>query len=307
MKRNLFILSLLFVSIMTVAQTTYIVTAQSLRVRKAPSTEAAVLGALSSGQEIQVEQIVNGWAKFQYKGQTAYTSSKYLVEKVIETAQNEPEGYVSTSTIIADENSDTYRSQTVQSNQNSIQYFVFQKPKLEFTGEMAMMDFPVGKIYELYNNFNFGQHYSLGAKVFFTPNLYTSVSLEWQWFLLSRYESSGQGTYYRSTSVDVFRNFVGVPIRIGYGGGYGSLHHSVDGRHQFGISVGFWLGGDVGGFAKVEDHKSKTKTKTKDKGGDFVWAPMVSVCWSFVNFQYRAYLTKKSDLITHTIGLSFSF
>lgn len=307
MKRNLFILSLLFVSVMTVAQTTYIVTAQSLRVRNSPNTEGAVLGALSSGQEVLVEQIVNGWAKFQYKGHIAYVSTKYLTKQVVESSN--AESAESESAITMHNNTESNNSSTNNANsfnnQPSVQYIALQKPKLEFTGEIAMMDFPVGKIYELYNNFNFGQHYSLGAKVFFTPNLYTSVSLEWQWFLLSRYEAGSKATNYRSTSVDVFRNFVGVPIRIGYGGGYGSLHHSVDGRHQFGISVGFWLGGDAGGFTKIEYDKSKTKTK--DKGGDFVWAPMVSVCWAFVNFQYRAYLTKKSDLITHTIGLSFSF
>lgn len=56
---------------------TYYVTADSgLKVKATPN--GANIGTLAHGDEIDVIDISNGWAKFDYSGQEAYVSAKYL-------------------------------------------------------------------------------------------------------------------------------------------------------------------------------------------------------------------------------------
>ncbi len=56
---------------------TYRVTADSgLKVKATPN--GANIGTLAHGEEIDVIDISNGWAKFEYSGQEAYVSAKYL-------------------------------------------------------------------------------------------------------------------------------------------------------------------------------------------------------------------------------------
>jgi uncharacterized YkwD family protein len=54
------------------------VTASFLNVRSMPSTSGAKLGVLSKGMVVSVKRAANGWAEINYKGKTAYVSSKYL-------------------------------------------------------------------------------------------------------------------------------------------------------------------------------------------------------------------------------------
>ena len=62
------------------------VTATSLNVRSSASTTGSILGKLSKGTKINVSEVKNGWAKFQYNGKTAYVSSSYL--KNISNSEN---------------------------------------------------------------------------------------------------------------------------------------------------------------------------------------------------------------------------
>ena len=65
-----------------VSTNTYYCTASSvLNVRSAPSTSASVIGTLRPGQEVNVYNFVNGFAKISYNGQIAYASSTYLQKR----------------------------------------------------------------------------------------------------------------------------------------------------------------------------------------------------------------------------------
>lgn len=81
-----------------VAQTTYVVTAKSLRVRQMPSAEAMVLGSINQGTEVNVISIIDDWAIITYKDQTAYTSAAYLVPKVKPTTPNDESEFASVET-----------------------------------------------------------------------------------------------------------------------------------------------------------------------------------------------------------------
>lgn len=64
------------------ATTTYICTArQSLKVRTSPSTSSSQIGSIMSGEEVEVYEISNGFAKIQYNGNIGYASTKYLKRK----------------------------------------------------------------------------------------------------------------------------------------------------------------------------------------------------------------------------------
>ncbi len=67
---------------------TYIVNTKSsnLNVRKYPGTDSAIVGKLAKDTEIEVEEIVDGWARIQYNDATAYCSADYLKEKEITDA-----------------------------------------------------------------------------------------------------------------------------------------------------------------------------------------------------------------------------
>lgn len=54
------------------------VTASILNVRSKASTSGKILGKLSKNTQIDVYEVKNGWAKINYKNNTAYVSSSYL-------------------------------------------------------------------------------------------------------------------------------------------------------------------------------------------------------------------------------------
>ena len=64
---------------------TYIVNTKYtvLNVRKYPGTDAAIVGSLAKDSEIEVEEIVDGWARIKYNDATAYCSAEYLKEKEV--------------------------------------------------------------------------------------------------------------------------------------------------------------------------------------------------------------------------------
>ena len=57
----------------------YMVTCRTLNVRMGPGTSYAKLGTFSRGTLISGEY-ENGWVKFTYNGQTAYSSADYLMQ-----------------------------------------------------------------------------------------------------------------------------------------------------------------------------------------------------------------------------------
>ncbi|MGG3564320.1 SH3 domain-containing protein [Neobacillus rhizosphaerae] len=61
--------------------TTMYVTASSLRVRQAASTNSAVLGSLKQNDSVSVISIVSGWAKINFNGKVAFVSEAYLTGK----------------------------------------------------------------------------------------------------------------------------------------------------------------------------------------------------------------------------------
>lgn len=73
-------LLLLFIIAFSVeAETPYrVISSSRLNVRKAPSVSGAVLGTLRSGENVDVIDINNGWAKVSYKGAVGYVNTKYI-------------------------------------------------------------------------------------------------------------------------------------------------------------------------------------------------------------------------------------
>ncbi|WP_413300251.1 SH3 domain-containing protein [Bacillus sp. 1P10SD] len=70
-------------SITTISQTktTMYVTASSLRVRQAASTNSAVLGSLKLNDSVSVLSIDSGWAKINFNGKVAFVSESFLTGK----------------------------------------------------------------------------------------------------------------------------------------------------------------------------------------------------------------------------------
>lgn len=66
---------------MVVSNIYYCTASTHLNVRNAPSTSGAVVGILKPGQEVEVHNFVNGFAKISYNGGIAYASSAYLKQK----------------------------------------------------------------------------------------------------------------------------------------------------------------------------------------------------------------------------------
>lgn len=56
----------------------YRCTARALNVRSAPSTLGTILGAIREGDEVEVLEEVNGFARIEYKGKNGYVSTEYL-------------------------------------------------------------------------------------------------------------------------------------------------------------------------------------------------------------------------------------
>lgn len=61
--------------------TTYICSANSLIVRREPNRNSAKLGTISKGQEVEVYEIVNGFAKILWDAKFAYISEEYIQKK----------------------------------------------------------------------------------------------------------------------------------------------------------------------------------------------------------------------------------
>lgn len=62
--------------------TTYVCTAQkSLKVRTAPDANAQQIGSVMAGEEVEVYEIVGGFARVQFNGNEGYASIKYLKQK----------------------------------------------------------------------------------------------------------------------------------------------------------------------------------------------------------------------------------
>ena len=60
---------------------------QTVNVRSLPNAESDKLGSLSTNDEIQVTgQAENGWYRFDYNGNVAYVSNKYVGDKKVEVA-----------------------------------------------------------------------------------------------------------------------------------------------------------------------------------------------------------------------------
>ena len=64
------------------ATTTYVCTARkSLKVRISPDANAQQIGSLMSGEEVDVYEVVDGFAKILFNGSEGYASIKYLKQK----------------------------------------------------------------------------------------------------------------------------------------------------------------------------------------------------------------------------------
>lgn len=57
---------------------TAVVNVTLLNFRKTPSTDAAVIGSLAEGAQLNVVGLENGWFKVEYEGQTGYISGEYV-------------------------------------------------------------------------------------------------------------------------------------------------------------------------------------------------------------------------------------
>lgn len=58
--------------------TTYYCTANVLNIRSAPNVHAHIMGTLRKGEQVEVYEIVNGFARLKYQGKDCYVSMKYL-------------------------------------------------------------------------------------------------------------------------------------------------------------------------------------------------------------------------------------
>lgn len=83
MKRILLLLLVFVCSLGAMAKsgTTYVVEANSLNVRQKPSTDAAVIGRVTKGQEVLVLSIEKGWACISFKQGNGYVSAQYITKK----------------------------------------------------------------------------------------------------------------------------------------------------------------------------------------------------------------------------------
>lgn len=64
------------------SSTMYVCTARkTLKVREAPSLSAKTIGNLKSGEEVEVYEIIDGFARIRYNGSDGYASTNYLKQK----------------------------------------------------------------------------------------------------------------------------------------------------------------------------------------------------------------------------------
>lgn len=66
-------------NLLAIAQTKYEVTANTfLNIRSHASTDAPIVGTIDKGGEVEVYEIMDGWAKIRYNDDYAYVSAQYL-------------------------------------------------------------------------------------------------------------------------------------------------------------------------------------------------------------------------------------
>lgn len=115
MKKLLFLLSVVLTSLVSLAQTPFVTTA-NLNMRTLPCTCAGVSATIPKGETIYVLNYEDdSWARVNYNGHVDYVSRKYIVQKA-----NQPKTYKSSSsTAISSGNSIKYytnsRGERVQS------------------------------------------------------------------------------------------------------------------------------------------------------------------------------------------------
>ena len=115
MKKFLFLLSVVLTSLVSLAQTPVVTTA-NLNMRTLPCTCAGVSVTIPKGETIYVLNYEDdSWARVSYNGHVDYVSRKYIVQKA-----NQPKTYKSSSSkAISSENSIKYytnsRGERVQS------------------------------------------------------------------------------------------------------------------------------------------------------------------------------------------------
>ena len=115
MKKLLFLLSVVLTSLVSLAQTPFVTTA-NLNMRTLPCTCAGVSTTIPKGETIYVLNYEDdSWARVSYNGHVDYVSRKYIVQKA-----NQPKTYKSSSsTAISSGNSIKYytnsRGERVQS------------------------------------------------------------------------------------------------------------------------------------------------------------------------------------------------
>lgn len=85
MKRQILSIIVSLITLCSFAGTPYVVEANSLNVRKSPSTEAAVLGKVTKGQEVNVQSVKNGWACISFQKGEGYVSAQYITKKSSKT------------------------------------------------------------------------------------------------------------------------------------------------------------------------------------------------------------------------------
>lgn len=75
----------------------------SLNVRTGPATSFDSIGVLNLNQEVKVTGICdNGWSRIDYKGEVAYTSTKYLSDKKIEVQKQNAQNYSDTAKVASE-------------------------------------------------------------------------------------------------------------------------------------------------------------------------------------------------------------
>lgn len=85
-----YILILFFLVFNSIAygQGRYEVTASVLNVRSQPSTNSSIIGSIKMNDTIDVISIEDNWARFNFKGNVAFASSKYLRKIVEDSMEN---------------------------------------------------------------------------------------------------------------------------------------------------------------------------------------------------------------------------
>ena len=107
MKKLLFLLSVVLTSLVSLAQTPFVTTA-NLNMRTLPCTCAGVSATIPKGETIYVLNYEDdSWARVSYNGHVDYVSRKYIVQKA-----NQPKTYKSSSS-------------TAISSGNSIKYYYY--------------------------------------------------------------------------------------------------------------------------------------------------------------------------------------